>query len=327
MDEYCLGEFGQNFESLNESEQDHIRKHIRMAREARKARDSGMKCQGGKARHERRKDASLEPRNVVQFKVMKQDVIVTTGVKGASLSNHGGGGRRGVITCLSDGAKNRMKLFFRNVPEGYNQFLTLTYHNNYPTDGKVTKEHLHRMVKWLKRNGVSDGAWFLEFQRRGAPHYHAIIKGSQSVTALRVAAAWCRIIGEPLNSDCFRWHAGKLKNKPALEWIRKPHAISSYVTKYATKSDQKEVPEDYQNVGRFWGVWGDLKPVVRYFWGHGSHSVNSARSLLREWRIWWKNQSAVRIKNNDLKLRYAGTLWGGSEHIDGLIDSVGWTPF
>jgi hypothetical protein len=219
-----------------------------------------------------------------------------------------------------------MKLFFRNVPEGYNQFLTLTYHNNYPTDGRVTKEHLHRMVKWLKRNGVTAGAWFLEFQKRGAPHYHAIIKGSPSVTALRVAAAWARIIGEPLNSDCFRWHAGKLRNKPCLEWIRKPHAISSYVTKYATKSDQKEVPEDYQNVGRFWGYWGDLKPVVTYFWGHGSYSVDSARALLREWRIWWKTQNNVRLKNKDLRLRYAGTLWGGTEHLSGLIDSIGWTP-
>jgi hypothetical protein len=329
MDSYCLREFGQNYETLNESEAVRLRKHIREAKEAKQCRDNGTVPKSDKivSRPDKRNDASFQPRNVVEFKVMKQDVIITTGTKGTSLANRGGGGKRGVITCLSKGAKNRMKLFFRNVPEGYNQFLTLTYHNNYPTDGRVTKEHLHRMIKWLKRNGVTAGAWFLEFQKRGAPHYHAIIKGSPSVTALRVAAAWARIIGEPLDSDCFRWHAGKLRNKPCLEWIRKPHAISSYVTKYATKADQKEVPEDYQNVGRFWGYWGDLKPVVTYFWGHGVDSVMSARSLLREWRIWWKTQNNVRLKNKDLRLRYAGTLWGGTEHLSGLIDSIGWTPF
>ena len=336
MDSYCLREFGQNAETLNAS----LRDRVKAAQAARVARGSEGDIDPAailfvdpievpKSRVpkvERRREATFQPRNIVEFKVMKQDVIITTGTKGCSLANHGGGGKRGVITGLSKGAKERMKLFFRNVPEGYNQFLTLTYHKNYPQDGRVAKEHLHRMVKWLKRNGVTAGAWFLEFQKRGAPHYHAIIKGSPSVTALRVAAAWARIIGEPLNSDCFRWHAGKLRNKPCLEWIRKPHAISSYVTKYATKSDQKEVPADYQNVGRFWGCWGDLKPVVTYFWGHGSHSVDSARSLLREWRIWWKTQNNVRLKNSDLKLRYAGTLWGGTEHLSGLIDSIGWTP-
>lgn len=44
------------------------------------------------------------------------------------------------------------------------------------------------------------------------------------------------------------------------EAIKKPYGAQAYVTKYATKPHQKEVPEQYQNCGRFWGCSKGVKP-------------------------------------------------------------------
>jgi hypothetical protein len=41
-----------------------------------------------------------------------------------------------------------------------------------------------------------------------------------------------------------------------FEAIREPAAMPSYVGKYASKWEQKEVPDDFKNVGRFWGIRG-----------------------------------------------------------------------
>jgi hypothetical protein len=38
------------------------------------------------------------------------------------------------------------------------------------------------------------------------------------------------------------------------ENVRQQDGLKHYVTKYASKTYQKQVPETFQNVGRFWGV-------------------------------------------------------------------------
>jgi hypothetical protein len=40
--------------------------------------------------------------------------------------------------------------------------------------------------------------------------------------------------------------------------LQKEHAAAAYAAKYATKVEQKEPPEGFENVGRFWGTFGDL---------------------------------------------------------------------
>jgi hypothetical protein len=47
------------------------------------------------------------------------------------------------------------------------------------------------------------------------------------------------------------------------ELIKTEGGARRYVTKYAAKAIQKEVPKDYQNVGRFWGGSRDTKPKVQ----------------------------------------------------------------
>jgi hypothetical protein len=45
-----------------------------------------------------------------------------------------------------------------------------------------------------------------------------------------------------------------------VERIRKPDGAARYCLKYAYKCEQKAVPEQYRNVGRFWGCSRDVTP-------------------------------------------------------------------
>jgi hypothetical protein len=264
--------------------------------------------------------------------VYNQDVIVST--KFIDPKKGKIRGSRGAIKALSPDARKRFKLHLRNIKEGsLRLFVTLTYGADYPTDGKIVKKHLKSMRDWMAKQGVSKGVWFLEFQKRGAPHFHFFIEANHSLTSLKVATAWARRIKNYLPTKESRRkliavHQGQVKNgRPCVEPVKKPHALSYYGTKYATKSHQKEVPDEYQNVGRFWGYWGDAKPSFQVNVYRGIYPVQALKSLLMDWRFRWKMAKDGCVTENDMKERQSGTLWGGAQILDELLETAEFCPF
>jgi hypothetical protein len=158
------------------------------------------------------------------------------------------------INMLSTAAKRRMMFTFRNC-EQLKVMLTLTYPGEFPMDGRLVKRHWHNMRTWLVRQGIK-GAWFLEFQKRGAPHFHVFLNGR--VEASQVSQRWYEIVG---SEDLNHLLAGT-----RIEMLREQHAACAYAAKYASKVEQKEPPEGFTEVGRFWGTFGDLdvSPVEVY---------------------------------------------------------------
>jgi hypothetical protein len=142
------------------------------------------------------------------------------------------------------------------------------------------KRHLEALKKRLMRRFPDiRGIWFLEFQRRGAPHFHLLIsidlslhgeliqmrrtgkfRGQKSkffftVPRLQdlVSDLWYRIVV-----------SGDLAHKKAgccWEVLESEEAAQRYAAMHAAKPKQKEVPPDFRNVGRFWGKIGDVKLV------------------------------------------------------------------
>jgi hypothetical protein len=160
-----------------------------------------------------------------------------------------GGGMRQAVTQFSEDSKRRMLFTFRNVT-GLKVFLHLTYPGKpelVPTDGKVVKAHWDAMRRWLVHQGLQ-GAWFMEFQARGAPHFHICLTGR--VPKEKVSKAWNRIAGQ---NDPDHLRVGT-----RIEMMEKPHAAGAYAAKYLKKQEQKEVPDAFHNVGRFWGLFGGL---------------------------------------------------------------------
>lgn len=260
----------------------------------------------------------------ITFQIGAQDVIVKHKITNGSLPNHGGGGKRGKITQLSKPSIKRMKLAIRNVPDGsVTSMLTLTYPKEFPCDGDKVKRDLRAMRKWLVRHHVG-GVWILEFQKRGAPHLHLFLTGWPSGGIDGVARAWYRIVGSD-DRKHLDWHLGKLSGRPCLEWMRKPHVASLYATKYAAKQEQKAVPEGFTNVGRFWGVFGNLRPVWRFVVGHGYTCGNATRQLVNHYKCRFDGRA---LQGHWLhKLFVSSVLWGGAAELDEILAFVKWTPF
>ena len=164
-----------------------------------------------------------------------------------------GGGTRAKIRDFS--ARSARELLFRarNV-EGLTTMMTLTYPGEFPTDGRKVKRDWAALRRWLVHRGLG-GLWWLEFQQRGAPHLHVYVNGRVELGEL--AKAWYRIVdsGDPRH----------LVAGTRVETIRNTHAVGAYAAKYTHKAEQKEVPPNYQEVGRFWGLFGGVKvlPVVQ----------------------------------------------------------------
>jgi len=166
------------------------------------------------------------------------------------------------VACARDriheftaGASQRMRRYLRECTSEYRHMVTLTYPGFFDSDGEKSKEHLRRFLQELKRKVERDDAatisyssfWFLEFQERGAPHYHLFT--THYFKKEFISRRWYEIVN---SEDPRHLTAGTRCEK--LE--RGRSGLISYATKYANKNIQKIVPDNYENVGRFWGVSG-----------------------------------------------------------------------
>jgi hypothetical protein len=143
----------------------------------------------------------------------------------------------------------------RNCGVMFKSMLTLTYPEDFPKDGRLVKKQLDRFLKaYRRRYGKRHYAWFLEFQDRGAPHFHMLtdVEGWE-VDREWLASTWARIVDG--GSKSYNVH----RHVKQWEVIRKQDGAARYVAKYAKKHRQKIVPADYENVGAFWGTSHSVK--------------------------------------------------------------------
>lgn len=167
---------------------------------------------------------------------------------------------RNAISKFSESSACRMRRYLRTCRAEYTHFITLTYPHAFPIDGAESKEHLRRFMQELKRYNEREektsassrrgfsAFWFLEFQERGAIHYHIFATHYVDMGWLR--NTWYRIVG---SEDKRHLSAGT-----SVERLRSGRfGTCAYASKYAAKAIQKDVPSFLENVGRFWGVTGD----------------------------------------------------------------------
>lgn len=189
--------------------------------------------------------------------ILSNDVKIRQRTTNSKANGKWIGGKRGHISEFSRKSCLNMVETARNVT-GLVAMVTLTYPGEFPCDGRLVKKHLELMRKWFLYRGIG-AFWFLEFQQRGAPHFHLFINATVDKDDL--SQAWYKVVG---SGDPRHLLAGT-----KVEAIRKPHAIATYAAKYAAKAEQKTVPEGYEDVGRFWGNFGGVK-VVPLDWETGT---------------------------------------------------------
>jgi hypothetical protein len=130
-------------------------------------------------------------------------------------------------------------------------FCTLTYPAEWAWDVKLWKRHLKIFSQRFLRRWTSAGfIWKLEFQQRGAPHFHPFVWGIPDSEFREfihwISDAWNEVAG---NGDPSHLLAGT-----SVERMRHSGAATRYVSGYASKSDQTKPGE---KVGRYWGVVGN----------------------------------------------------------------------
>lgn len=178
---------------------------------------------------------------------------------------------RGNIKMQSKKSLLRLMFLMQVTKLEFKSMLTLTYPKYFPMDGKIVKADVAAIVQKIRRAGWSY-LWFLEFQKRGAPHIHLLLDVDVITPRMRVdyGLYWTARIA--LN-DWFVGHCPAAAYDAEVmkmikfntdyriwETIRDRDGARNYVAKYASKERQKTVPRKYQNVGRFWGSTRTLRP-------------------------------------------------------------------
>lgn len=262
-----------------------------------------------------------------------------------------------VIRAWSPKSRARM---FRTIPQldlstwdpqtGVLAMVTLTLPGDWeavaPT-GKHFKTLIDRFrLRWIRAGLSWVGLWKLEFQRRGAPHLHALMRIPVLVKGETferwVAETWADVC----QADNTRCHGCKTTHcaceDPDTERRRHraagtgvdlsgekytdPRRIATYFLGHSSKhTDGKEyqhvVPEPWQaegaGPGRFWGYWGLDKGTIEIDVDKGDwHVVRRMLRKIAKARAWRQGQQAAKYGRTIVRrplrsLGHRGRMVGG----------------
>lgn len=155
--------------------------------------------------------------------------------------------KRGKIRSFSRRSRIRlMRVLSRLDKSKMPYFITLTYPSSYPSS-REAKGDLKAFAKRLVRLAPTAGLiWKMEYQERGAPHFHLLVWGLDrfSLTFLRkwVSRAWFEVVGSGDERH--------LKAGTNVQRVRSWRGVMFYASKYMGK--EVEVADD--EPGRFWGM-------------------------------------------------------------------------
>lgn len=199
----------------------------------------------------------------------------------------------------------------RRVPA----MVTLTYPGDWlvvAPNGRTVKEHLDEFRRrWRRAWGYDlDAVWKLEFQARGAPHFHLLVVPPHGTAHSRTDAAgaglafrpwlsavWADIVDHP---DPVQY-VNHLRAGTGVDYseglkAKDPKRLSVYFTKhgsFAAKEYQHIVPEPWrepgEGPGRFWGYW-QLRRTVYGVELPPEDAVTVARTIRR----WARAQGTTR---------------------------------
>jgi hypothetical protein len=180
--------------------------------------------------------------------------------------------RRTRIVNFSKRSAKRLRFAIRNSENLWKAFLTLTYPADFPCDGRKTKKHLNAFLQYLRRKEIKF-TWVLEFQSRGAPHYHIIV--SDFIHKHELSQVWYRIVGSKDEKH--------LKAGTGIEAIKSKGHLYGYLSNYIKKLDQKTPPEEFENVGRFWGASRNLLTFEMFQQVNHFYKLSRMIKLIRLW--------------------------------------------
>jgi hypothetical protein len=209
--------------------------------------------------------------------VYKKDIVITytTDIRPETT---GGKKKQGRLSAKS--IKN-LTFYAQNTSVKFQDMITLTYPNEYPESGKVIKSHLNTFLSWCRgKFKPFSYLWFLEFQRRGAPHFHILTSVELVKHKKEVSLRWY----ETVQSNDIK----HLKAGTRVEKLRKVDGAASYATYYASKMYQKTTPDGFKDVGNWWGASRDVRPQPKEVYNLQGMTGQDLRAFMRSigWEYW-----------------------------------------
>lgn len=171
-------------------------------------------------------------------------------VANESDASKSGGGRRGEVNGFSRESRTRLLRKIARLRPGRTTFLTLTYPKRFPGP-KEAKMHLRALLERLRRRFPEMSAiWRMEFQDRGAPHFHLLCFDLPFFPFRVFRKAWSEII---------RMYVDDKQPFVRIEIIRSQRGAMYYAAKYCAKPTSAPGPtlldhDAYLHAGRVWGV-------------------------------------------------------------------------
>lgn len=170
-----------------------------------------------------------------------------------------GGGKRKEITAFSSDSRYRLFQLLHRVKFDRMSFVTLTYPADFPTDSRIYHAHLKEYRRRMERTyGKVSVIWRLEFQERGAPHFHLMYFDAPFIPIYDWVNLWDSVINTP--------YPFRIGNSVDIKFNRH-HAdsrqIGYYVGKYLAKVDTRTLRSIPEKPGRMWGKWNvqEIDPV------------------------------------------------------------------
>jgi hypothetical protein len=175
-----------------------------------------------------------------------------------------GGGLRGDVKAFSKQSRMRLFQMLHELKFESVTFETLTYPLDFPTDPKIYKAHLKEYRRRYElRYGKVKTVWRLEFQLRGAPHYHLMRLDAPFIPVLDLCNLWADVVHS--DSAAHRKIGVDIKLSTGGKEGR---LIAVYLAKYVAKIDDRPNIDLEKGVGRWWGKWNikDELPIEIEIW-------------------------------------------------------------
>lgn len=205
------------------------------------------------------------------------------------------------------------------VAAGTPVLVTLTYPADWLTvapEGASVKKHLDRFRKrWIRRfDGPPVGVWKLEFQRRGAPHFHLLVARPAGCDSfdfrLWIAQTWASVVGHPDQVERSKHlAAGTRVDEEEAGRMSDPRRIGVYFSKHGlfqAKDYQNEPPEEWagSSIGRMWGYW-TLSPAEVAAPVTADQALDVARTLrrLHHRARFLRSKTVVRVEQSTGRVR------------------------
>lgn len=187
-------------------------------------------------------------------------------------------GKRNEIKTFSKESRYRLFRLIHSIRFTRISFVTLTYGKTYPGTGILAKKDLKAFRRATERRwGTFRVIWRMEYQKRGAPHFHLLCFDAPFIPI----QDWCSVWDKARHAPAGEIFGNSLDCKINAE-AKGADVVSKYLGKYVAKPAYPDPTDARSDQGRIWGKWNIEESKPLQFELYPMEAEQLARMLLEE---------------------------------------------